>query len=1287
MPALLTSSKPPVHPSTPRPLPNLSVPSIPELPVRNRLSLAAAPWLHAGLQDGSLDVEGVARDLALQVDSDADESLVPIFRTFFQNICSFDLSSCDLTTASRAMDTQGKAEAAFQYLGIKLLNTPPARPTKQAQNWIVSKLVPMALADRLAWVAQPTNLAREVSARETATVLLDREKNLAQWWQALVAARKFMKSQPEVFDATPASSRHRSRCQELRQSMSKSTETIFKCNLETMVYALKAFLLGDPGLGTEAIDKLVKQDSTEDWTEQDLKKAANDTDILSLSAPVLIACLFHSGGVLTTSVISNRPPWPFVDHWLCSGNRRIVAENHIVTILDRKFWVLLVRAALGRLPFNKIVSSFFDDVEVQQILEQEPDLVEQQCLELLRPAPTLDTRGLYTFDNHFDVGFPEELDFIPACPTASAAPDPAPAPTVPSPPPASPPASSGSTPDETTAKHAHASDGLDGAEREVPNTKGKEAEEETPAKTKRKDDHKEGDGARGGDEDEAPLKKRRKEKPKEEEEEEEEEEAPSKKRRKGNSGLAVSSSDRELRPKKDKAALAPPPAPSPSALQKKSKARARPASTAKNQGGIEYHQDIPWLAVSESFEIVEERDCESLAKKPRLNPAVLHDLAEQTLDIPYWKFDGSADVNGRLMIKATKHHYEYRPFKATVCIPFPLLASLAESLQRDDLETLRKIVGSQPHSQCAAYPQEKSVPLHVHPYSQRFHSSGTTRDAGGSPLDPDIVADENNSIVFVAHEDVWYDLTARQKQELLRTRCALVVHDRPYEHDGETFAFDAEGLSAFTHLDRLAFIQDLGARKRGVPTRPIAGRPSDLLFCAEQRALRESSGEISLQGQVLNLLSNRLPDKTMATLPGWTQVFPFHVFPRHLATQEFACTWLSGIKELPEFRFPWEEVSFGIFANKDAVSWIHADVLFTGVSLACGEKLWFIGRLKKGLDSYRGIMQSRHAFDDFNGWTDMTEVWDFEMVHLSPHTTLYMPATTMHCVISITDCIGTGEHGIPISNACNCVLITLHNALVASITTNADHEPARRFLIRIFIFIALAFTNPHNTNPSEEYQQQRQRSMPSRMFQHLPDVNTPDGILDVLALRSFVVLFVALTSSAYPYQVKNNGSHSHALPIHADMWQELSYAWTLALELDRHLHVNYEFKVGQQPGPASFDEAADLTVLTMSASMVRYHAATQYIKKDRPAAFTTAAFQAQLKQMLGRFDLCRQHYEYKKYADSSKPLCGMNDHIEPADFASLPLVNRFEQMLNSKDNFPLLLLWNKHTLPFKLVPC
>ncbi len=207
-----------------------------------------------------------------------------------------------------------------------------------------------------------------------------------------------------------------------------------------------------------------------------------------------------------------------------------------------------------------------------------------------------------------------------------------------------------------------------------------------------------------------------------------------------------------------------------------------------------------------------------------------------------------------------------------------------------------------------------------------------------------------------------------------------------------------------------------------------------------------------------------------------------------------------------------------------------------------------------------------------------------------------MPATTLHCVVSITDCIATGKHAIPVSNVTNCVLITLHNALVSSITTNADHEPARRFLIRIFLFIALAFTDPLNETADaddsdkkvdgeayKEYQQCRQqRPMPSRMLQHLPDLATSNGVLDVLALRSFVVLFMALTSSAYPYQVET--THCQALPVSSDVWEELLFAWTMALNLDEYLSEHYTFKRLQESGPESIEEAADV-----SSSQTQYH--------------------------------------------------------------------------------------------------
>ena len=116
----------------------------------------------------------------------------------------------------------------------------------------------------------------------------------------------------------------------------------------------------------------------------------------------------------------------------------------------------------------------------------------------------------------------------------------------------------------------------------------------------------------------------------------------------------------------------------------------------------------------------------------------------------------------------------------------------------------------------------------------------------------------------------------------------------------------------------------------------------------------------------------------------------FFFFCRDLATHEYACTWLEHLSRVPAFMFPWSEVTWEIGANKDVVSWLHTDVLSTSINPAVGEKLWYLATRRTDLpaDDLRGIMRSRSAFDDFNGWTDMTSVWKFEQVHISPYTTL-----------------------------------------------------------------------------------------------------------------------------------------------------------------------------------------------------------------------------------------------------------------------------------------------------------
>jgi hypothetical protein len=97
----------------------------------------------------------------------------------------------------------------------------------------------------------------------------------------------------------------------------------------------------------------------------------------------------------------------------------------------------------------------------------------------------------------------------------------------------------------------------------------------------------------------------------------------------------------------------------------------------------------------------------------------------------------------------------------------------------------------------------------VHPDAQKLHTSGLTVSEDGVPLLPDIIPSDLQSIVYVAHEDRWNSLIAKQRQEVLRNRAALIIHRNPYLHDGRKIYFDEEGFEAFTHLDRYAFIQGM----------------------------------------------------------------------------------------------------------------------------------------------------------------------------------------------------------------------------------------------------------------------------------------------------------------------------------------------------------------------------------------------------------------------------------------------------------------------------------------------
>ncbi|KAJ6497598.1 hypothetical protein C8R45DRAFT_983537 [Mycena sanguinolenta] len=707
------------------------------------------------------------------------------------------------------------------------------------------------------------------------------------------------------------------------------------------------------------------------------------------------------------------------------------------------------------------------------------------------------------------------------------------------------------------------------------------------------------------------------------------------------------------------------------------------------------YMNLPTLAVRDGWKLPLAREVETLEEicveenDRVMDPTLLYDLAseEHSVEIEYWPFEPAPD-DASMPLVARRHKYTYRPFHDT----------------KRDAEYLRNVVQSQRMKHCKD--SNKEVPLHVHPDAQKFRVSGDTTSEMGEPLLPDIVPSATQSIVYVVHEDTWKSLTAVQHQEVLRTRAVLVVHRHPYLHDDKVLKFDEEGLEAFTHLDRLAFMQDLGARKQGEDLVLQVGRPRYLLICSKQRMenekvstaanssenmeahVLEADSGTPPQTQRLNLLGNTLQSTSVSMPSGWTD----------LASHEYACTWLEHLIQVPAFVFPWSEVTWKIGANEGAVSWLHTDVLFTSSNPVVGEKLWHLATRRTDLseDDFRGIMRSRGAFEGFNGWTGMTEVWDFEQIHISPYTTLFMPATFPHLVISITDCIATGRHAIPISNVSHCVFVTLHNTLLAKSTTNADHEPARRFLVRMFIFIVLALCDPQN---GAKGRVQGHPRLTDKTKAHLPDLATSNGVVDLLALRSFVVLVIALRGSSYPYAIEKEGHAVPLLPLETEEARELSLAWKLAYDLIDHVDASFSFERSGVPAdsysdlriPTSFSEAALLSLVNMAVSMDKYVSGvagggkkSKKGKKSKPSlpdGFNGETFREQVKRMLVLFELHKGLSEQERrtqiFANPS------------ADYKGLPTSPSAEFSRYVKDgtkHFRMLQPWDAVTVPFRLVP-
>ncbi|KAF7335867.1 hypothetical protein MSAN_02323500 [Mycena sanguinolenta] len=195
------------------------------------------------------------------------------------------------------------------------------------------------------------------------------------------------------------------------------------------------------------------------------------------------------------------------------------------------------------------------------------------------------------------------------------------------------------------------------------------------------------------------------------------------------------------------------------------------------------------------------------------------------------------------------------------------------------------------------------------------------------------------------------------------------------------------------------------------------------------------------------------------------------------------------------------------------------------------------------------------------------------------------------------------------------------------------------------------------------------------------DVTSANGLVDLLALRSFVVLYLPLCSWLYPHMTKDG-----IMLVPSELLQEIEYAWSLTAKLDTFLSAQYRLQAiteGEIAVPDNFVEAADDCLCTMAASLLRYQVECHKIpevRKEWPEGFDEPTFQELLLQAVARFYLHREQVNSPK---SSPNAHGSNTEVERA---SVPLYQRLQALIEEEDDALFLLKWNPRTIPFILQP-
>ncbi|KAJ7511094.1 hypothetical protein B0H11DRAFT_1953928 [Mycena galericulata] len=1243
---------------------------------RRRLSWAKAPYLHSKTRGVAWDIPYIAQALADFVSADSPQQ----FSRFFEAVRVWDSAACEHTYLVKKFEFNFRRAETFILYTDTLLHALNIIPAGKAgvpevaaikSGTIGAIIVPMALADKLASLAQPESIADPCLARSPDSnphrPLIDHEATLRFWRVHLISSRDALAELPPETDYTI-----------LKFGPKETKAKTLYDNFGSLVLIVRIFLAtGETDLTESVVRVWLEKDngkffSNDMWQQSLAELHANVVDI---SGPLLLALTFWGPAALAIYPLTDNASfkrWRIISSWLRGSNTHLRLHSILATI-DHHFWRAVLRCALGLEVIETALAAFFQLPQLQEVCStesvptehlldafasthiapptpvpvppppplapspvkpalpvpkilaskgkapgqsqafsghlrrSEPEPIHlslmpytlsetpafQFSLAYLEPVlPKLEEGadnipGLYAFPHDFELGGDENMANT--------------SPTSPSDELSKPrtqslddnpsvlwyrkrgqmedPATEGpNSPSPSKKARTHASDDVhvadNTAEQEVAlllradvgvftgvenltvqTEKGTRGNDEPPAAAmpaqsapeREADVHmelpKHSEGTHSG---KAPSQPPAKDVAQKNKSEQQQPSRKSQRLAKEADNASASAND-----------PTPPTPARPTASQKKKKHSSKPKS-AESRDDDNQPDDDPWLLLVDEAPSVPPALVDNPDPRKKIRPEVMYGLAP-ALDSQNFEFyrvseEGLSPDN----IVFKRDFFQWRSFEKTTA----------------DGTLLEEYF----HSQPTVDVDGTNMPLHTLPSAQ----------------DPNATPGPIVSSIHVVHAENLNKYSAETRKKIFRDRCILAVGANPDDRDADRYDFTKSGLEALGDPFRVTSIQDLGARKAAGATSPISGQPIDLVKCRAARmkleqGLNNPNTELD-KANALNLLSNSTGD-VASPMPvrRWNE----------FSSNEVALQVLRyPARDLPHFPQPWQELRWAIAALKWALTGKHVDVLATLVMVVRGQKLWLIGRRKFDIPpphDLRGNTRSRHAFRNF-GTTDSTEYFEYEIVHLDNTTILLMPPSAVHVVITSEDSIAIGAHMAPACHAERLVDSVNHNTFTSDVTTNVDHAPARRLLLRLWIFTADRLVGPRTHT------------------EHLPVLTEHQGILDLLALRSFVILYLAIDPAHYQ-------TDEHRLVVGKDVWAEVRVCWDLVVELDKYIEENYDMVFNNNaPDNLPWTDQANCHVINMAESMLRYHRRAAAITGQRlPPAFAYAHYERNLADVLHHF--------------------------------------------------------------------